>query len=780
MVIRVIHCKPRAIAENNLMNWTDASTLSAPLLPGLHPLVAQALVRRGITELESARAFLDPEAYHSTPAFALHGLPAAAARVQKAIHDGERICVWGDFDVDGQTSTTLLVQALTAMEADVTCHIPVRQRESHGVNVPRLKEIIEAGAQLILTCDTGITAHEAVEFAHSRSVDMIITDHHDLPPELPHAAAIVDPKMLPPEHPLATLSGVGVAYKLVEVLFQDNKSQITSNDLLDLVALGLVADVAILRGDARYLVQKGLAALRTTQRLGLKVMMELAELVPANLTEEHIGFTLAPRLNALGRLGDANPIVELLTTSSPARARLIATQLENYNAQRQLLTNQVTEAAEAQLRADPSLLAAPVIIVSHPTWPGGVVGIAAARLAERYGKPAIVMCTPPGEPARGSGRSVEGFHITEAIAAQRDLLIQFGGHPMAAGLSIEQENLPTFTKCMMKTAKAMLAASHREEPGLEIDAWLALPDLTLDLAAALEPLAPFGPGNPKLVLASRGLSLENVAPIGRNKEHLKLTVSDEAGNTQQVLWWNGSGEELPGGKFDLAYTVRASDWRGSRQVQMEYVDFRVVEGEKIEVRSKKVDIVDYRAEKDPSSVLEKIRIEPSTLVWAEGDEKERVHGKDRNELTHADHLVIWSIPPSPDELRAGLDKVQPRTISLVAAHPEIENTENFIARLTGVLKYVINQRGGKITYTELAAATGQRVLTVKRGLNWLIVRGSVNLQREEAGLLQIAAGKTGQDMAGAERLWGEIQSLLSEAAAYRAHFKRADKDTLFS
>jgi single-stranded-DNA-specific exonuclease len=773
------------------MRWTDAPIPSAPLLPGLHPLVAQTLTRRGVTGLESAQAFLDPETYCPAPAFDLPGLPAAAARVWKAIRDGERICVWGDFDVDGQTSTTLLFQALTALKADVTCHIPVRQRESHGINIPHLQEIIDAGAQLILTCDTGITAHEAVDYACSRSVDVIITDHHDLPPELPKAVAVVDPKMLQPEHPLATLSGVGVAYKLAEALLDNDRSQtlghvpsstvhLLSSDLLDLVALGLVADVAILRGDARYLVQKGLAALRTTQRLGLKVMMELAEMVPANLTEEHIGFTLAPRLNALGRLGDANPIVELLTTSSPARARLLATQLENYNAQRQLLTNQVTQAAEAQLRADPSLLAAPVLIVGHPTWPGGVIGIAAARLVERYGKPAIVLSTPAGEPVRGSARSVEGFHITEAIAAQGDLLLNFGGHPMAAGLSLDPENLPAFSKRMLKTAEKMLAAAQREEPTLEIDAWLTLPELTLDLAAALEPLAPFGPGNPKLVLASQGLRLESTAPIGRNKEHLKLTVADEAGNTQQVLWWNGSGEELPSGKFDLAYTVRAADWRGSRQVQMEYVDFRVIESEKVEVKSKKVEIVDYRAEKDPRSILEKIGGGPSTLIWAEADEKERVGGKNRNELTRADHLVIWSIPPSPEELHAALEKVQPRTVSLVAAHPDIENTENFIARLMGLLKFVINQRDGKATYTELAAASGQRVLTVKRGLNWLIVRGKVTLKHEEDGVLWLASGKNGQDIAGAARLWVEVQSLLAEAAAYRAHFKRADKETLFA
>lgn len=762
------------------MRWIDAPTPSTRPLPGMHLLVAQTLARRGVTSLEAARAFLDPNAYTPAPAFDLPGLREAAARVQEAIRERKRICVWGDFDVDGQTSATLLVQALTVLEADVICHIPVRQKESHGVNLPHLKEVIEAGAQLILTCDTGISAHEAVDFARSRGVEVIITDHHDLPPRLPEAAALVNPKMLPPEHPLATLSGAGVAYKLAEALLEQSTTRFQPAELLDLVALGLVADVAILRGDARYLVQKGLVALRETRRPGLKVMMELAELVPANLTEEHIAFTLGPRLNALGRLGDANPIVELLTTSNPARIRLLATQLENYNAQRQLLTNQVTEAAEAQLRADPSLLAAPMLIVGHPAWPGGVIGIAAARLAERYGKPAIVFSTPPGEPARGSARSVEGFHITEAIADQGDLLLNFGGHPMAAGLSLAPENLPAFYKRIMRTAERMLGELEREEPVLEIDAWLTLPRLNLDLAEALEPLAPFGPGNPKLILASRSLTLESAAPIGRNKEHLKLTVSDEEGNTQQVLWWNGAGEELPQGKFDLAYTLRASDWRGSRQVQMEFTDLRIVEREKVELHGRKFEIADYRAEKDPLHILEKISQQPSTIVWAEGDEKEHVGGKGRNELVRADHLVIWSIPPSPAELRAALEKVQPRRVSLIAAHPDFESTENFTARLMGLLKFVITQRGGKATYEELAAAAGHRIITIQRGLSWLIARGNIILEREEQGELYLAGGKTGQDIAGAGRLWAEVQTLLAETAAYRAYFKHADKDALFA
>ncbi len=274
---------------------------------------------------------------------------------------------------------------------------------------------------------------------------------------------------------------------------------------LDLAALGLVADLARLTGDARYLVQLGLEALRNTQRLGLQIMMEMAELVPANLTEEHIGFVLGPRLNALGRLGDANPAVDLLTTSDAVRARVLATQLEGLNAQRQLLCSQVTRAAEAQLRANPALLAQPVLVLGHPAWPGGVVGIVASRLVERYRKPAILFSTPAGEPARGSARSVEGLNITAAIAAQKDLLLNFGGHPMAAGLSLEQEKLPEFTRRLAKTVAEMLGESEKE-PVLEIDGWLSLPEITLDLARELESLAPYGPGNEKLTLATRALT----------------------------------------------------------------------------------------------------------------------------------------------------------------------------------------------------------------------------------------------------------------------------------
>ena len=282
----------------------------------LPPLIAQTLVRRGIDTPEAARAFLHPDLIAPTP---FPNMEPAVERIKQAIRDKEMICVWGDFDVDGQTSTTVLVQTLQALGANVVYYIPIRGKESHGIHVETLKPIIDNGARLLLTCDTGITAYEAIDYANSRGVDVVITDHHDLGPTLPNAKAIVNPKLLPENHILANLAGVGVAYKLAEALLSGAPRSETVN-LLDLVALGLIADVALLRGETRSLVQRGIQMLRNTGRVGLRMMAEISGTSLESLTEESIGFTFAPRLNALGRLGDANPSVELLLSRNPARA----------------------------------------------------------------------------------------------------------------------------------------------------------------------------------------------------------------------------------------------------------------------------------------------------------------------------------------------------------------------------------------------------------------------------------------------------------------------------
>jgi single-stranded-DNA-specific exonuclease len=706
-------------------------------------------------------------------------MDAAVEHILLAIRNQEPVCVWGDFDVDGQTSTALLVQTIRALGADVTYHVPVRAVSSHGVHIPQLTEIIDHGAKLILTCDTGITAHKAVKYAKSRGVDFVITDHHDLGETLPDAVAVVDPKMLPDDHPLANLAGVGVAYKLAEALLADrvpwtedgalsSVHSLRSEDLLDLVALGLIADVALLKGETRTLAQKGLSALRETKRLGLQVIMDMAGVQSETVNEETIGFTFAPRLNAIGRLGDANPAVELLTTDDPVRARVLAAQLEGLNSQRKLLTSQVYRAAEAQLRDDPSLLEQPAIVLGHPSWPGGVVGIVASRLKDRYNKPVILLNTAEGDPARGSARSIEGLHITEAIAVQKDLLLNFGGHPMAAGLALEQENLPIFRKRFGKTVEKMLGEAAVEEPALQIDAWLQLSELSLDLANALEQLAPFGAGNPPLIFASREVQLKAVAKIGKTGEHLRLNVEDQNGNTEGILWWNGVDESLPetGGKIDIAYSLRASTYRGERQLSLQFVDFRVVEEKPVEVKRKKIEVIDLRNETNPQEKLTTVYSLQSTVIYSEGENLKKINGIDRYSLQNSDELAIYTTPPGPAEMKLILEKVKPQKVYLVAKNPRAEKADEFLTRLAGMAKFVITKKCGKTTIPELAAATAQRESTVRIGLEWLAAGGHISVVTEEDAVSLSAGDGEGYQYVQKE-LYVAVKGLLEETAAYR-------------
>ncbi len=759
------------------MRWLDPPPTFPADLHDLHPLVTQMLARRGITTPLSVRAFLDPAVYSPAPPTDLPGLAAVAKRVEKAIKAHETICVWGDFDVDGQTSTTILFSTIQALGGDVRYHIPVRAQESHGVNIPVLKDIIDRGAHLILTCDTGISAHEALAYALSRRVDVLVTDHHDLPDTLPPAFAITNPKLLPPNHPLAGLSGSGLAFMLAEELLSKfSAPSIHPDSLLDLAALGLVADLARLTGDSRYLVQRGLQVLRQTQRLGLKVMMEMADLNPGQLTEEHIGYTLGPRLNALGRLGDANPAVELLTTSDAGRARLIATQLEGLNAQRQLLTAQVTEAAEKQLCDDPALLAQPVLVLDGAAWPGGIVGIAASRLVERYHRPAILLCGPPEGLIHGSARSIEGINITAAIAAQKDLLLNFGGHPMAAGLSLKPGMLQKFRKRLAKTIEKMTVAVDLE-PSLQIDAWINLPEADMKLAEVLEQLAPFGPGNEKLVLASRDLitQKEKTTKIGRNKEHVKFSVTDGSGASQTILWWSGADEPLPEGRFDLAFTLRASDWRGKRQAQLEFVDFRVLETKPVEIQVPQVEILDQRMANNSEAVLKSLP--KSVLVWAEGEDKKTIDGQDRNHLVRSEGLAIWTPPPWPEVLSSVLEKVQPQKVILFAVPPSTDEPRVFLERLAGLIKFAIRSKGGRTTVEELAAATAQREVTVRLGLEWMSAKGQIVFKFDGNALQVMGENQAATPYAVAD-LENGLKTALDETHAYRLHFVHANKESL--
>jgi len=766
-----------------MADWREPPEVQVPpalrTAVGGHPLVARTLVRRGITDSRAARAFLDPAYYRPAPPTELPNMTRAADRLERAIERGERICVWGDFDVDGQTATTILVSTLRDLGASVRFHIPNREREGHGINLPALKDVITEGVDVILTCDTGITAHAPIAHAQARDVDVIVTDHHDLPPDLPPAYAAVDPKMLPETHALRELPGVGVAYKLAELLYDRAGRSREAHGYLDLVALGIVADVATQTGDVRYLLQLGLEALRNTKRLGLQVLMEVAELNPQFLTEEHIGFELGPRLNALGRLADATPAVEFLTTDDVERARVLAYELDGLNARRKMMCDQVTEAAEAQIERDPSLLAHGALVLSHPSWPGGVVGIVAGRLAEAYHRPTILIAAPPGELARGSARSIAGCDISAAIAAHGDMLEGFGGHPMAAGLSIAPDRIPEFRRALSRTIRETCDDALASEPALRIDGYVPLADLSLDFVEQVERLAPFGPGNPHLTLATRGLSLEGQTTVGRTGEHLKLIVEDEEGAAQQVLWWRANASALPAGPFDLAYTVRASDYRGQRDVQVEWMDARPLEEpeQRLERLPSEVEVVDYRTLSDPRTRLEQVQTETDVLVWSEG--QDAVAGQDRFRLSPADALAIWTTPPGGPELRSVLAQVSPTTVYLFAVDPSLDRPDSFLTHLAGLAKRAITREGGVVEISALAAATAHREETIEAGLAWLEAQGHVIILEKRHHIVRLAPGDSSPSN-GLSQAVERLRALLKETAAYRAYVARADAEALIN
>jgi len=405
-------------------------------------------------------------------------------------------------------------------------------------------------------------------------------------------------------------------------------------------------------------------------------------------------------------------------------------------------------------------------VLAHPQWHGGVVGIVATRLVEQYNRPVILLVNPPGETARGSARSVEGVDITAALSANAPLLTTFGGHAMAAGLSLPAENIS-----MLRRSLSRAITLTTREPILAIDAYLDLSDLTINFAADLERLAPFGAGNPALILAARDLTLHSHSAVGRSGDHTQLTVEDQAGNRQRVLWWRSG--DLPTGRFDLAFSARATDFRGERQLQVEWIDTRPAEGV-IQIRAPKLEILDYRLDPDP---LVRLREFGDVQIWREADAT--IAGKTRLELAPAESLALWTSPPSSADLRAVLKWVKPEQIILFAADPGLDALEPFVKRLAGLVKYALSNRDGVVTLAALAAATAQREITVRTGLDWLAARGQITLKRQDGGSILLSEG-TGQAAptlaANAERLAAHLR----ETAAYRAFYRRADPARLLA
>ena len=540
-------------------------------VPDLDPILAKVLYARKIDTPERVRAFLAEERELGSP-FQLPDMSQAVTRLRQALQRQERIVVYGDFDADGVSATALLVSALKSLGGEVYPYIPDRFSEAYGLNKPALERLHSEGAQLVVTVDCGIRSVEEVAHARTLGLDMIITDHHSVPKELPPALAVVDPKRPDSRYPFRELAGVGVAYRLVDALSralsrvtQGERPDLDLDQFLDLVALGTVADIVPLRGENRTLARWGLRRMRESKRVGLSALMKVSGVELGKVDSQAIAFRLGPRINAAGRLKHAMLGYDLLVTSSEDQAEKLATELNLINQQRQqLLLEQVEEARELLGKDGGRQL----LFVEGPAFHEGIVGLIASRLTDEFYRPALVMRSE-GEITRGSARSIEGFHITHALDDCAQLLSRYGGHARAAGFSLPTENLPAFSEQLEGYCAEHLDTEILQRR-ISADAIVTLDDIDEDTPAALTPLEPCGEGNPEPALATLGLRLLSLRPVGQEGRHLRMEVSDGKRSVSAIAFRQGhlASEYAPGDTIDLIYRPALNEWQGKESLQL--------------------------------------------------------------------------------------------------------------------------------------------------------------------------------------------------------------------
>jgi single-stranded-DNA-specific exonuclease len=543
---------------------------------GVSPVLAQVLYNRGLTDPETARSFLEAGREQILDPFLLKDMAQAVALIRAQIASGEPIMVYGDYDVDGVTGTTILVLALRALGATVDYYIPDRFTEGYGLNGGALREIRDRGYRFVLSVDTGVTALPEAELAKELGITLVVSDHHEPGPTLPDVPALVNPKRPDCTYPFKGLSGVGVAFKLALALETPN-----AWDLLDIVTLGTIADMVPLVGENRAIVREGLQKLGNTRRPGLRALMQVAG-VKEPVTATHIGFALGPRINALGRMGSAMKGVELLLTEDPEEAERLARLLDEQNRQRQEVEAAILAEALQQAEAQPPAQKERVVVLAGEGWHHGVVGICASRVLEAYGRPVILLSIEE-EVARGSARSIPAFHMHAALSQVADLFTKWGGHAAAAGMTLRSKELiPELRERLNAIGREWLTEEDLVTE-LPIDAWLRLEDITPDLIAELLKLEPHGVGNPAPVFAVEGVRVADKRLMGAEQQHLKLLLQEPGGGRwapqiEAVGWGMAPAAPAPGALVQVAFQPEINRWNGREKIQLLLKDVQVIDG----------------------------------------------------------------------------------------------------------------------------------------------------------------------------------------------------------
>ncbi|HEY73138.1 MAG TPA: single-stranded-DNA-specific exonuclease RecJ [Thermoflexia bacterium] len=546
-------------------------------LAPLHPIVVQVLYNRGITDQTEATAFLDGGSDEGNP-FDLPEMSTAVTRLRQALRAGEPIAIYGDFDADGVTATVLLVQTLRALGGRTRPYIPHRVDEGYGLHEEALTGLARDGVRVVVTVDCGIRALPQIAHANRLGLDVIVTDHHSAGKQLPDAVAVIDPKRVDSHYPFSELAGVGVAYKLAQALLRSHRQspvseqevRLSENDLIDLVALGTIADMVPLMGENRALVHRGLERINQMKRPGIEALCRQGRVKTGQVSAASIGYTLGPRINAAGRLAHAKLAYQLLATQYPAEAERLAGELDRLNRERRQITFQVQERArQAALdTADGS----PLLFAADPGFPAGIVGLAASRLVDEFYRPAIVV-EVGDKTSRGSARSIPEFNIIEAIDECAAMLIHHGGHAAAAGFTVPNEHLDELADKLRELAAEQLTGVELA-PTLSVDAELELSQISWDLRRELDKLEPCGYANPQPLFLSRNVQARDQRAVGNDGNHLKLKLSNGHVTWDSIAFRQGEWIGKLPDRVDAIYHLEVNEWNGRRQLQLNVQDIR--------------------------------------------------------------------------------------------------------------------------------------------------------------------------------------------------------------
>ncbi|MFA6410609.1 MAG: single-stranded-DNA-specific exonuclease RecJ [Candidatus Buchananbacteria bacterium] len=571
----------------NNKRWQVSQSITEEFInkfPELNPIILQLLFNRQLTSQEAIDQFLNPDyAQNIFDPFLFMDMEKAVSRILEAVAKKQSIVVYGDYDADGVSSSAILMEVLKNLGAKVDIYIPYRETEGYGLNKEAAKELVKKKVDLLITVDCGISNKAEIEILNQGKIDVIVTDHHHEPPVLPNAFAIINPHLAKEKYPYKNLAGCGVAFKVAQAIMQRQKSYEVNQLpegfekwLLDLVAIGTIADLQPLLGENRVLVKYGLIVLQKTKRLGLLKMIEKMSSKLTQIDERVVGWQICPRLNAAGRLNHASSAYELLITEDANEAERLALELNQTNQQRQQLTDRINQQAREILG---EVKDEKILIAVGDGWPTGVVGLVAGRLTDEYSRPSLIISRYNNE-IIGSGRSIADFNIIEAIEKNNQFLSRYGGHAQAAGFTLKDEaNLQKFIEAMKKSAESQLAGK-KIAPLLKIDAEVKLEDVNWALFEELEKFIPYGEGNYKPRFLASDLTIADLQTLGNDGKHLRLMVNHKTAAIRKTIGFcfgNWCEKLKKGDRVDLVFEVDINEWNGNRELQLKIVDLKIHE-----------------------------------------------------------------------------------------------------------------------------------------------------------------------------------------------------------